>query len=88
VPEDDIHALARLQPQINRLVFEAGGAYGEAPSQLVRAQMADLYAQEADVLRKYNDALKSDIAEYNRAAETAGAPTVFGGSAITVEPVK
>lgn len=88
VPEDDIHALARLQSQINGLVFQAGGAYGEAPNELMRAQMADLYAQEADVLKKYNDALKTDIAEYNRAAEAAGAPTVFGGSAITVEAVK
>ncbi|MGC1934893.1 MAG: hypothetical protein WA681_07725 [Candidatus Acidiferrales bacterium] len=88
VSEDDIHGLARLQSQVNRLVFEAGGAYGEAPSELVRQQMTALYAQEADTLKQYNDALRTDVAEYNRAAESAGAPTVFGGSAITVEPVK
>ena len=88
VSEDDIHDLTDFHTQLSQAGFGGGGSYGEAPSPLVRARMAELYSENADFLKQFNDALRTDVAEYNRAAESAGAPTVFGGSPIAVKPVK
>jgi len=70
------------------VVFEAGGAYGEAPNALMRRQMTRLFAKADQTIKQFNDVLHTDIAGYNKTAESAGAPTVFGGSPITVKPVK
>ncbi|MFZ0335172.1 MAG: hypothetical protein WAN10_07345 [Candidatus Acidiferrales bacterium] len=88
VSEDDIHDLTDFHSQLNQLVFESGGAYGEAPNAQMRAHMDELFSENADVIKRFNDALRTDVAEYNRAAESAGAPTVFGGSPVAVKPVK
>jgi photosystem II stability/assembly factor-like uncharacterized protein len=88
VSEDDIHDLTDFHSQITRMVFEGGGAYGEAPNALMRAQMADLYSKDADFIKQFNDALRTDVAEYNRAAQSVGAPTVFAGSSITIKSTK
>jgi len=88
VSEDDIHELTDFHGQLNRLVFEVGGAYGEAPNELLRQQMAELFTKADATIKQYNDALHTDIAEYNKAAGSAGAPGVFGGSPIAVKSVK
>ncbi|MHB8540244.1 MAG: VPS10 domain-containing protein [Candidatus Acidiferrales bacterium] len=88
VAEDDIHELTDFHGQLNRVVFEAGGAYGEAPNALMRQQMTQLFAKADQTIKQYNEVLRTDIAGYNKTAESAGAPTVFGGSPITVKAVK
>jgi photosystem II stability/assembly factor-like uncharacterized protein len=88
VPEDDIHELTDFHSQLQRTMFEGGGGYGEAPSPLVRAQMTELFQKNGQFISRFNEALKTDVAEYNRAAQSAGAPTVFAGSPIAVKPVK
>lgn len=88
VSEDDIHDLTDFHSQITRTVFEGGGAYGEAPNALARAQMTELYSKNADYIKQFNDALRTDVAEYNRAAQSVGAPTVFAGSPITIKSAK
>ena len=88
VSEDDIHELTDFHGQLNRLVFEVGGAYGEVPNELVRQQMTELFTKADATIKQYNEALRTDIAEYNKAAQSAGAPGVFGGSPIEVKPVK
>jgi len=88
VSEDDIHDLTDFHGQLNRLVFEVGGAYGEVPNELVRQQMTKLFTKADATIKQYNDALRTDIAEYNKAAESAGAPGVFGGSPIEVKAAK
>ena len=88
VSEDDIHELTDFHGQLNRLVFEVGGAYGEAPNELLRQQMTELFTKADATIKQYNDALHTDIAEYDKAAESAGAPGVFGGSPIEVKPVR
>ena len=87
VSEDDIHDLTDFHTQLSQS-GRGGGAYGEAPTPLAKAQMAELYSKNADFLKQFNDALRTDVAEYNRAAQSAGAPTVFAGSPITVKVVK
>ncbi|MGC1105571.1 MAG: hypothetical protein WA876_03465 [Candidatus Acidiferrales bacterium] len=88
VSEDDIHDLTDFHTQLNQMVYEIGGAYGQAPNDLLRSRMADLFSKNADTIKQFNDALRTDVAEYNRAAQSAGAPTVFGGSPVAVKPVK
>ncbi len=89
VSEDDIHDLTDFHTQLSQAGFGGGGgSYGEAPSPLVRARMAELYSKNADFIKQFNEALRTDVAEYNRAAESAGAPTVFAGAPIAVKPVK
>jgi len=87
-PEDDIHELTDFHGQLQRTMFEGGGGYGEAPSPLVRAEMTKLFQKNGQFISRFNEALKTDVAEYNRAAQSAGAPTVFAGSPIAVKPVK
>ena len=87
-PEDDIHELTDFHGQLQRTMFEGGGGYGEAPSPLVRAEMTKLFQKNRQFISRFNEALKTDVAEYNRAAQSAGAPTVFAGSPIAVKPVK
>jgi photosystem II stability/assembly factor-like uncharacterized protein len=88
VSEDDIHDLTDFHSQLTRMVFEAGSAYGEAPNALMRAQMTGLYGKNADFIRQFNGALRTEVAEYNRAAQSAGAPTVFAGAPITIQSAK
>lgn len=88
VSEDDIHDLTDFHSQITRTVFQGGGAYGEAPNALERAQAAELFSKNVEFIKQFNDALRTDVAEYNRAAQSAGAPTVFGGSPIVVKSAK
>ncbi|HEV2420564.1 MAG TPA: hypothetical protein VGS59_02545 [Candidatus Acidoferrales bacterium] len=87
VSEDDIHDLTDFHTQLSQS-GRGGGAYGEAPTPLAKAQMAELYSKNADFLKQFNEALRTDVAEYNRAAQSAGAPTVFAGSPVEVKAVK
>jgi photosystem II stability/assembly factor-like uncharacterized protein len=89
VSEDDIHELTDFHSQVQRTMFAGGGgSYGEPTSPLVRAQMEEMFRKNGEFISQFNGALKTDVAEYNRAAQSAGAPTVFSGSPIAVKPVK
>jgi photosystem II stability/assembly factor-like uncharacterized protein len=87
VPEDSIHSLARLESEITQVGFRADG-YGQMPNPLVMAEAKELYARLGEQLNKFNDLLKSDVAEYNKTAAAAGAPTVFAGPPVEVKPPK
>lgn len=87
VSEDDIHDLTDFHTQFSGM-SRGGGAYGEAPTPLEKAYIAEMFSKNEGFLKQFNDALRTDVAEYNRAAQSAGAPTVFAGAPITVKPVK
>lgn len=87
VSEDDIHDLTDFHTQFSGM-SRGGGAYGEAPTPLEKAYIAEMFSKNEAFLKQFNDALRTDVAEYNRAAQSAGAPTVFAGAPITVKPVK
>jgi photosystem II stability/assembly factor-like uncharacterized protein len=91
VSEDDIHALARLQSQVSRAGFQGGGGgggYGQMPNPLALEKAKELYAKLDEQLKKFNDLLKTEVADYNKAAQEAGAPTVFAGEPVEVKAVK
>jgi photosystem II stability/assembly factor-like uncharacterized protein len=88
VPEDSIHGLTRLQGQIMQLGFRGAGSYGQMPNPVVLAKAKELYGQLAEQLTKFNDLLKTDVAPYNKAAEQAGAPSLFAGPPLEVRTPK
>jgi photosystem II stability/assembly factor-like uncharacterized protein len=88
VPEDSIRALERLHGQITSAGFQGPGSYGQMPNPLVLERAKGLYAQLDEQLKKFNEMLKTDVAEYNKAAAQAGAPSVFAGTPIEVKSVR
>jgi photosystem II stability/assembly factor-like uncharacterized protein len=88
VPEDSIHSLTRLQGQLAQLGFRGAGSYGEMPSPMIQAKAKELYGQLGEQLEKFNQLLKTDVAQYNKAAEQAGAPSVFVGTPVEVKAGK
>ncbi|HLV96153.1 MAG TPA: hypothetical protein VKS44_13250 [Candidatus Acidoferrales bacterium] len=88
VPEDSIHGLTRLQGQIAQLGFRGAGSYGQMPSPVIQAKAKELYGQLGEQLEKFNQLLKTDVAQYNKAAEQAGAPSVFAGTPVEVKAAK
>jgi photosystem II stability/assembly factor-like uncharacterized protein len=88
VPEDGIHELARLQSELARMAYEVSGSYGELPSPLALEKLQRLTGELDAHLKAFNELVKTEVAGYNKAAESAGAPTLFAGSAIEVKPVK
>jgi photosystem II stability/assembly factor-like uncharacterized protein len=87
-PEDSIHSLTRLQGKVSRLMFLGGGNYGEMPNPRDVAYANGLYNQLGEQISKFNDLLKTDVAQYNKTAERAGAPGVFAGPPIEVKAPK
>jgi photosystem II stability/assembly factor-like uncharacterized protein len=88
VSEDDIHGLARLQGQVSRLGFRGAGSYGQMPNPIIEAKAKELYGQLSEQLEKFNQLLKTDVAQYNKAAVQAGAPSVFAGTPVEVKTQK
>jgi hypothetical protein len=84
VEEDDIHALSDLHGQIRGLAEDLASSYDEPPNALVREKMAKLTKDLNERLTAFNDLLK-DVAEYNKAAYAAGAPTLFSGDTVIVK---
>lgn len=84
-PEDSIHYLTLLEGKISRLMFRGGGNYGEMPNPRDVAYANDLYGQLGEQISKFNDLLKTDVAQYNKNAEKEGAPGVFAGPPIQVK---
>jgi photosystem II stability/assembly factor-like uncharacterized protein len=88
VAEDDIHELTLLQGQLSSSGYQISGSFGQMPSQILLDRLHQLYGELNTHLQAFNELLKTDVAAYNKAAEAEGAPTVFAGSPIEVQPVK
>jgi photosystem II stability/assembly factor-like uncharacterized protein len=84
--EDDVHYLSLLHGNLEDLAGELGFRYNAPPNQLVRERMTELFGDVSQTLDEFNGLLKTDVARYNKAAHAAGAPTVFAGNPITVQP--
>jgi hypothetical protein len=86
VEEDDIHAFVDFQGQVQNMANELAMRYGQPPNALARQRMAYLSNQLQQHLQAFNSLCKVDIAAYNKAAMNVGAPTLFAGTPIAVEP--
>ena len=74
-PSDTLHFHADFQGKLSRLGFGALGAYGEAPREVVKEEIA-----------QFNALLASDVPAFNKTAAEQGVPTLFVGEAISVQP--
>ncbi|MGH9351471.1 MAG: hypothetical protein ACRD2G_04810, partial [Terriglobia bacterium] len=88
VEEDDIHQLEDLHGQFADLLDNLSHPYGAPPTPLLLEQMAKLRLKLDQQLKDFNALLSTSVAAYNKLAHTAGAPTVFAGEPVTVEPIK
>ncbi|HEV2500806.1 MAG TPA: hypothetical protein VGY31_14635, partial [Terriglobia bacterium] len=88
VEEDDIHQLEDLHGQFADLLDNLSHPYGGPPTPLLLEQMTELRAKLDQQLKAFNALLSSGVVAYNKSAHAAGAPTVFAGEPVTVEPVK
>ena len=87
VEEDDIHALTALHSNIEGLAGELADAYDQPPNALLRQRMTEFSQDLQKRITAFNDLLSNDVAQFNKAAYAAGASTLFGGEALTVQPV-
>ncbi|MGH9432669.1 MAG: VPS10 domain-containing protein [Terriglobia bacterium] len=85
-PEDSIHYLERLHSQLAGSARRVGRTYGQAPNELMQAKLDELRKELDQRLSDYNSLLKGPIAAYNKAAYAEGAPTLYGGGPISVQP--
>ncbi|HKT32055.1 MAG TPA: hypothetical protein VJS89_06145 [Gammaproteobacteria bacterium] len=87
VPEDSLHFPARLSRDLRSL-----GGFGSNPTippdASAIANAAAVTAELDSKLAEFNSLLASDVANYNKAAFAAGAPTVMSGQAISIKPVQ
>jgi photosystem II stability/assembly factor-like uncharacterized protein len=86
VEEDDIHQLTALHANVEGLAGELASAYDEPPNDLLRQHMDNLSVQVRQRLSAFNDLLKTDVANFNKAAYASGASTLFAGEPIAVTP--
>ncbi|MDE2052484.1 MAG: hypothetical protein KGJ72_15870, partial [Gammaproteobacteria bacterium] len=84
VMEDSLHQLTDLHDalEMNESVLASLGV--QAPTAPLLAMGAELKGELDAKLAAYNALLSGDVAAYNQAAYTAGAPTLAAGKAITV----
>ncbi len=85
-PEDSIHYLERLHSQLSGAARSVGRSYGQAPNEIVQARLDQLRKELDQSLADYNALLKGPVAAYNKAAYAEGAPTLYGGDPISVQP--
>ncbi|MBV8572859.1 MAG: hypothetical protein JO319_19725, partial [Acidobacteriaceae bacterium] len=86
VEEDDIHALTDLHTNIESLASVMAQFEDFPPSAAFLAEMHKYGKQVEEQLTAFNHLLESEVATYNKAAYSAGAPTLFAGGAISVSP--
>ena len=85
-PSDGLHFLSDFQGKVSRLGF-LSGAYGEAPRDVAREELATIRKQAEGYLEQFNALRTNDVPAYNKLAAEQGVPTLFVGDAIAIEPV-
>ncbi|HEV2064358.1 MAG TPA: hypothetical protein VGS00_07400, partial [Thermoanaerobaculia bacterium] len=85
-PSDTLHFHSDFQGKLSRLGFGALGAYGEAPREVVKEEIAAARKEVDAFLAQFNALLASDVPAFNKTAAEQGVPTLFVGEAISVQP--
>lgn len=86
VEEDDIHAFSDFHAQLQGLAGDFASRYGQPPNALDEARMKYLSGQLQQHLEAFHSLVQNDVGAYNKAASAAGAPTLFAGPPLAVEP--
>jgi hypothetical protein len=62
------------------------GAYGEAPREVLKEEIAAARKEVDAFLAQFNALLASDVPAFNKTAAEQGVPPLFVGEAISVQP--
>ncbi len=88
VAEDSLHALEDFHEKLSGLASDLATTYpGEASMSVFAPQMDEMQSELNQHLKDFNEFLRTQVVGYNKAAYSAGAPTLPAGSPITVKPV-
>jgi photosystem II stability/assembly factor-like uncharacterized protein len=85
--QDDIHYLRRFQDRYQGLSGGAAFAYAQPPSDVVVEEWMALHTQLEGWLGRFNQLLRTDVAQFNKVAQDHQAPTLVTGDSIVVKPV-
>jgi len=86
VDEDSLHQLTDLHDALEANASTLAGLGLQAPTGPLLAIESQLTKELDDKLAAYNALLSGDVAAYDQAANSAGAPTLAPGKPITVAP--
>ncbi len=84
--QDDIHYLQRFHDQLQGVMRGVMGAYGEAPSDALVAEAADLHKELEQHLQEFNNFLNTEVAAFNKTATEHGSSTLFAGNPVQIKP--
>ena len=83
--QDNIHYLERFHDQLQGLMRGVMGAYGEAPSEMLVEESAQLRKELDAHLQEFNNFLNTDVAAFNKTATEHGSSTLFAGNPIQIK---
>lgn len=83
--EDDIHYLRTLHDDFEGLTFGLSFAYDQPPTALALGRHDELKKKLEAKIAELNGLLAGDVASYNKAAFSKGAPTLYAGDPLKVE---
>jgi photosystem II stability/assembly factor-like uncharacterized protein len=83
-PSDSLHFHSDFQSRATRLGLLAG-AYGEAPREVAREELAAIRKEAEGYLGRFNALVATEVPAYNKVAAERGVPTLFVGDPIQVE---
>ncbi|HLY98570.1 MAG TPA: hypothetical protein VKT33_05840 [Candidatus Angelobacter sp.] len=83
--QDDVHYLQRFQNRLQGAMRGVMGAFGEAPSDLVREEASEVRKELDAQLAQINGFLNNDVVAFNKKASEKGASTLFAGGPIQIK---
>ncbi|HET9795861.1 MAG TPA: hypothetical protein VFS34_15515 [Thermoanaerobaculia bacterium] len=86
VGADSIHFHSRLHDSYESLARQLSFMGDAAPTDAAREEITRLRGELDSRLAEFNRIVAEDVAGYDRTAAAEGAPTVWGGEAVKVEP--
>jgi hypothetical protein len=85
--QDDVHYLGRFQDRYQGLSFGSGFGYAQPPAEPVMEEWKVLRSELDAYLARFNEILKTDVAQFNQTAQANGAPTLVGGEPVQIQPL-
>jgi photosystem II stability/assembly factor-like uncharacterized protein len=85
---DFVHYLSRFHDDLTSLTRGLASAYDEPPDEVVRRAMGERHKELDEALARFEHIRESEAPEFNKVAQSQGAPTLFAGEKITVEEPK
>jgi hypothetical protein len=87
VGQDSIHYHSRFHDEMASLAGQLESTFDEAPTEVTEREIKRL-RQDLDArLAEWNRIAAEDIPAYNKTAASEGAPTIYSGDPVKIEPV-